>query len=482
MTVDLVIKNGVVVGGRGTYVGGIAIDDGVIVAMGDDAHLPEAGETVDAGGKIIFPGAIDPHVHLGVGGDADEAKFEADFHSEPKAAATGGITSFVTNHEHAKGPSYITTTKTSTLNGREVTLLDKAKAFGEAGSVLDFRFTGLPQNRAHLDEMPTMIEQGVTSFKFYPSYQGEEAADFGIERLDWDFIYAGFERLAQLRTDEVVPMAMVHCEEPYICAMIKERLKTEGRSGLDAWADSRPAVAEAMQIWDVGMIAKDTGCRAYIVHTSSKVGTDTIEVLKSWNVDIVGETCTHYLTLTKFAGLERWAKVNPPIREQEDQDRLWRALVEGTHEVVGSDDCGRYTREEKSQKDFWDAIPGFSEMASTLTLLVSEGVNRGRLSWEQLAKVVSENAARYYAMYPRKGTLQIGSDGDVVLIDPDERWVIDGEKLNYSADFCIYEGREAVGRPVTTWVRGTRVVDHGEVVAEDGHGTYVESGRAHELA
>lgn len=482
MSVDLVIKNGVVIGGRGTYVGGLAIDEGVIVAMGDDRHLPEAIETVDAKGMIVFPGAIDPHVHLGVGGTADEAKFAADFYLEPKAAATGGITSFVTNHEHAKGPSFITTTKTTTHDGDEVTLLDKAKAYGEAASVLDFRFTGLPQNRAHLDELPTMVEQGVTSFKFYPSYQGEEAADFGIERLDWDFIYEGFERLAKLRTDDIVPIAMVHCEEPYICAMIKERLKAEGRSGLDAWADSRPAIAEAMQIWDVGMIAKETGARVYVVHTSSKVGTDTIAQLKSWGVDIVGETCTHYLMLTKQAGLERWAKVNPPIREQPDQDRLWAALVDGTHEVVGSDDCGVYTREEKMQKDFWEAIPGFSEMASTLTLMISEGVNAGRLTWEQLAQVVSENAARYYAMYPRKGTLLIGSDGDVVLIDPGERWTIDGEKLNYSSDFCIYEGREAVGRPVMTWVRGELVVDHGKIVTEDGHGRYVNTGHAREVS
>ncbi|MBJ7593801.1 MAG: amidohydrolase family protein [Candidatus Dormibacteraeota bacterium] len=477
MSVDLTIKNGIVVSAAGAFRGGLSAENGVIVAMGADSILPAAETTVDAKGCVIFPGAIDPHVHLGVGGTADEAKLTADFRTEPRAAATGGITCFVTNHENATGPSYVTTTQTGTYDGRELTLLDKMKAIGEARSVIDFRFTALPQSRAHLDEIPRLVKEGVSSFKFYPSYDDEEAADFGIERLDWGFIYEGFERLAAARTPELAPIGMVHCEEPYICAMLKRRLRAEGRpAGLAAWAESRPAIAEAMQIFDVGMIAKDTGCRAYIVHTSSRDGTDTIAYLKKLGVDIVGETCTHYLVLTDQAQLERWAKVNPPIRGTEHQNRLWEALVDGTHEVVGSDDCGTYTRQEKLGKDFWDAIPGFSDMAASLTLLVSEGVNKNRLSWQQLARVIAENPARYYGMYPRKGTLQVGSDADVVIIDPTEDWTIAAEAFNYTTDFSIYEGMRVRGRPVTTVVRGLVVADHGEVVAPEGHGTYVASG------
>jgi dihydropyrimidinase len=459
------------------YRGGLSAQDGVIVAMGSDDVLPQGSTNIDAKGCVIFPGAIDPHVHLGVGGTADEAKLTADFRTEPRAAATGGITSFVTNHENATGPSFVTTTRTGTFEGREMTLLDKMKAIGEARSILDFRFTALPQTRDHLDEIPRLIREGVTSFKFYPSYDDEEAADFGIERLDYGFIYEGFERLAKARTPDVVPIGMVHCEEPYICAMLKRRLRAEGgEESLAAWAESRPAIAEAMQIFDVGMIAKGTGCRAYVVHTSSREGTDTIAYLKKLGVDIVGETCTHYLILTDNAPLERWAKVNPPIRGKEHQDRLWSALVDRTHEVVGSDDCGTYTRQEKLGKDFWDAIPGFSDMAASLTLLVSEGVNKGRLTWQQLAQVISGNAARYYGMFPRKGTLQVGSDADVVIIDPDEEWTITPEALNYTSDFSIYEGMRVRGRPIVTIVRGTVVADHGTVVGAEGHGVYVHSG------
>jgi dihydroorotase-like cyclic amidohydrolase len=482
MNADLVVKNALVVGEHGVFPGGVAMAEGVIIAIGADRWLPAGETTIDARGRMLLAGAIDPHVHLGVGGTADEAKLAEDFRTETRAAATGGITTFVTNHEHACGPSYITTVLTGEHNGQTMTLLDKAKAFGEERSVVDFRFTGLPQTRENLDEIPELVAQGVSSFKFYPSYQGEEAAEFGIKTLDWGFIFEGFERVAAARTESVTPIAMVHCEEPYICAVLKDRLRAAGQPGsLGAWADSRPPEAEAMQIFDVGMVAKITGARAYVVHTSSQEGTDTIRYLKDRGVDIIGETCTHYLMLTRDYDLERWAKVNPPIRGQADQDRLWQALTDGTHELVGSDDCGTYTRAQKLDKDFWDAIPGFSDMAATPTLLASEGVRAGRLTWEQMSRVISANPAAYYGMYPKKGVIRVGSDADLMIFDQDEEWELSPEALNYTSDFSIYQGRKAVGRPVTTIVRGVIVADGGKIMAAEGHGSYVAHNSPAEL-
>lgn len=477
MNADLVIRNAVVVGESGIFEGGIAVQDGVIVAFGNDASLPNAETTIDAGGKMVLAGMIDPHVHFGVGGTADIAKFTSDFRTEPVAAATGGITSFVTNHEHANGPSHVTTILTDEYDGQTMTLLEKAKRIGEKNSIIDFRFTGLPQNHANLDEIPRMIEEGVSTFKFYPSYQGEEAAEFGIKTLDWGFIFEGFERLAAARTDSVVPMGMVHCEEPYVCALLKDRLRGEGVQGsLAAWAQSRPPEAEAMQIYDVGMFAKLSGVRAYVVHTSSAEGTDTIQSLRRMGVDIVGETCTHYLMHTSDSTLGELAKVNPPIRDQRHQDRLWQGLREGTHMAIGSDDCGTYTRAEKSAKDFWDVIPGFSDMAATPTLVYSEGVRAGRITLAEMTHLLSASPAKLFGMYPKKGVIRVGSDADLMIFDPEEKWTLTPEALNYTSDFSIYEGREAVGRPVTTIVRGEVVVDRGEVVAQAGYGRYVTSG------
>lgn len=527
VSVDVAIRNGMVVAGSRVVHGGLAISDGVIVALGTDRQLPRAAESFDARGAMILPGVIDPHVHLGVGGTADELKLMADFESEPLAAATGGVTCFVTNHEHARGASFVTLTRESPPGrgtappdrdtappsraaaspghagappgpapappdrdtappgpaatppdtGTGMTLLDRAKLIGEQRSVIDFRFTALPQDERHLDEIPALLEQGVTSFKFYPSYLGDDADDFGIKTLDWGFIYEAFDRLARARRDEPAAMAMVHCEEPYICARLKARLRRSDPAGsLAAWADSRPAACEAMQVYDAGLIAKQTGCRLYVVHTSSGEGTDAIAALKSQGADIVGETCTHYLVLTSDSDLGRWAKVNPPIRSATDQERLWRGLRTGALEVVGSDNA-RATIEEKLAKNFWDAIPGFADMAATLPLLVSEGVLRDRLSWVELARLLSGNPARYYGMYPRKGTLRVGSDGDVVVLDHRERWTLTPASLNPGGTFSIYDGWEVTGRPILTFVRGVLVAEHGKIVGPPGHGRYIASGR-----
>ncbi len=272
MNADLVIRNAQVVGETGVFPGGVAVAGGVIIAVGQRplaAGRPRPRSMPAA--AMLLAGAIDPHVHLGVGGTADEAKLAEDFRTETRAAATGGITTFVTNHEHASGPSYITTVLTGEHDGRTMTLLDKAKALGEERSLIDFRFTGLPQTRENLDEIPDMVAQGVSSFKFYPSYQGEEAAEFGIKTLDWGFIFEGFERLAAARTESTVPIGMVHCEEPYICAVLKDRLRAgPARAASATGPTPGRAEAEAMQIFDVGMVAQITGCRAYIVHTSSR--------------------------------------------------------------------------------------------------------------------------------------------------------------------------------------------------------------------
>lgn len=269
MSVDVTIHNGLVVAADGVFHGGLAINEGVIVALGSDRHLPSAAESFDVHGAMILPGVIDPHVHLGVGGTADEQKLIDDFESEPAAAATGGVTCFVTNHEHASGPSFVTTV-TRAQDGSDETLLDRAKAIGEQRSLIDFRFTALPQEERHLDEIPELLERGVTSFKFYPSYSGDEADDFGIKTLDWGFIYEAFERLGRARRDEPAAMAMVHCEEPNICARLKGRLRRDDPGGsLAAWAQSRPAACEAMQVYNARPDRETdrlpTVCRAHLI-------------------------------------------------------------------------------------------------------------------------------------------------------------------------------------------------------------------------
>lgn len=470
MAVDLVLRGGHVVTPGGVLKGGLAIDEGVIVAIGTDRALPAALEVIDLAGRIALPGMIDPHVHLGVGGSADDAKFLDDLTTETEAAALGGVTAIVSDHENANGPGWVTTR----IWREGETLLDRAKREGERRSLIDFRFTANPSTDEGLDEIPELAEAGVTSFKMFPSYVGEEAAEFGIRTVELAFIYRAFERIAQAETRDRPTQGMVHCEEPTICGMLKERYRAQGRDALEWWSRARPAICEAMQIFDVGMISLETGARVYIPHIASAEGGRTVEYLQSRGARIVGETCAHYLLSNIPWDLGALAKVNPPFHSSDDALWMWDAIRRGTIELVGSDNC-RYSLAEKESRTLWDAIPGFSEIGATLPILLTEGIASHRIGWVDLARIGAENAARRFGMYPRKGALVLGSDGDVVVVDPNERWRLGVDIPLSGADFSIYEGREVVGRPELTVSRGRVVAQEGRVLARGG-GCYVPSG------
>jgi dihydropyrimidinase len=462
------VINGLVVTPHGIINGGVWAEDGVIGLVGDNRQLPAADETLDARGRFVLPGLVDPHVHLGVGGTADDAKFLSDLASETQAAAAGGITTVVTDHENAHGPSWVTTRPGA--DGRA--LLEHAKAAIASRSPVDVRYTANPSNADDLREMPALVEQSVTSFKMFPSYVGAEAEEFGIETVDLAFIYEAFEAIARLDHPGRPTQGMVHCEEPGICSLLKTRLRAGNTGSLAGWAQARPAICEAMQIQDIGLIAKQTGARAYIPHVSSEEGVRAIEYLKHRNVRIIGETCPHYLVSRFPWDAGAFGKVNPPVRAGSDRDYLWTALADGHLEALGSDNC-RYMPSEKSQADLWDAIPGFSEIGLSLAIMLTDGIAENRLDWATLARVASEYPARCFALYPAKGAIQSGADADLVIVDPEEEWTVRADEFPYGVDSSLYEGIPMRGRPVTTIRRGEVVAEKGWV-ARDG-GRYVDT-------
>jgi dihydropyrimidinase len=469
---DLVLRNGRVVTPQGVLEGGLAIEDGVIIAIGPDRTLPSGSEEIDLRGRIALPGAVDPHVHLGVGGSADDAKFLEDMTTETGPAAIGGVTTLVTDHENANGDSWITTR----IERDGETLLDLAKRELGARSLIDVRFTANPDCDEDIDEIARLVEQSVSSFKMFPSYVGEEAAEFGIRTVEYAFIFRAFEQIAAAEQPGRPTQGMVHCEEPTICTMLKERYRAEGRDSLEWWTRARPAICEAMQIFDVGMMARETGAQVYIPHVSSEEGGRTIEYLHTRGARIVGETCAHYLVPDSPWHLGAFAKINPPLRDEPDVHWMWDGLRRGTIEAVGSDNC-RYCLAEKQDRDLWDAIPGVSEIGATLPILLTEGIAAGRISWTQLARVSAENAARRFALYPRKGVLALGSDGDVVVVDPHERWILGADTPLSGANFSMYEGRQVIGRPKLTISRGRIIAEDGRAIGHGG-GRYVETASA----
>ncbi|MDO8490810.1 MAG: amidohydrolase family protein [Dehalococcoidia bacterium] len=456
---DLVIKNGIVVTSQGLVRGGLAVEGGKIAQVSGDMTLPSAKQEVDAGGNYILPGMIDPHVHLGMAATGrGEDKFRADFASESASAAIGGVTTMIT---------------TAYFSGAGRSLLPciaRSKEIGAQQSLIDFKFSAMMMTSVHLTEIPKLFEAGVTSFKFFPVYRGEEGRQVGVtEEIGWDYIYKGMEGANKCGPQA---LSMIHAEEPGIIDVLRQRFKEQGRNDPRAWAESRPGICEAMHIFSGGLTALELGARVYFVHVSAKESVEAIQYFKRKGAQLYGETCPHYLLLTKDSEIGVLGKVNPPLHEAEDNRQIWRGLQDGTFDAIGSDHSSNL-RWQKEKGDIWSTMPGFPTIGASLALLVSEGVNKGRLSWEQLARVTSENTARIFGLYPRKGTLAPGADADIVIVDPNREWELNAENLKSASDYSIYAGKVAKGKAVKTFVRGKLVADDGRAVAQGSHGVYV---------
>ncbi|MBI3965888.1 MAG: amidohydrolase family protein [Chloroflexi bacterium] len=459
--VDLVIKNGVVVTPRGAQLGGVAIDGGKIVAVGADSALPAARQTVDVDGRAVLPGMIDPHTHMGftsgVRGIGEE-RFRSNCASESATAVLGGVTTMIST-------AFFGSTRESL-----VPCLQKAKQHVNESSIVDFKLSTYPWNENHLGDLPALKREGVTSFKFCIGYEGEEAKEVGLFPVELGLVYRWMKEATRLGD----PMlTMLHAEEPKLIAARKAELKAAGRDDLAAWDEARPGVAEAMDVAKVGYIAMQLGARLYCVHQSSKESVDLIAYFKSKGVRIFGETCPQYLILSADDPMGALAKINPPIRYAADHDRLWQGLRDGTIDNVGSDHAAVTLESKRSHLGIWDGQPGFPGVGTLFPLLLSEGVHQGRITLEQLVRVHSENTARIFGIYPQKGALLPGSDADVIVVDLDREWTIRAAGFPSASDFTVYEGRRVKGRVEQTYVRGTLVMQDGQVTGKLGVGRYV---------
>ncbi len=451
---DLAIKNGILITPQGRVRGGLTASGGKITAVGSDGSLPKARQEVDAKGLVVIPGIIDPHVHLG---QDREEKFRDQCRTESVTAALGGITTMITTARFGNA-----------LEPRLPTYR-KAKEIGRSSSFIDFKFNAFMTNQKHLEEIPALMEEGVCSYKLMMAYTREEARQIGLEGIDWGFAYRLFEIVAKIGPPA---LAQIHCEEPEIIHTLRRRLMDQGRQDIAAWTESRPGVCEAMQLYDAGMLARELGTPLYIVHISAKESVDILQYLKSQGSVIYGESCAHYLVLNRNPECGIVAKVNPPLRDEPDQARIWKGLRERTLDTMGSDHVP-YMRVDKETGGLWKSMPGFGVMGATLPLLVSEGVNKGRISWEELVRITSENTAKIYRIYPQKGALTPGSDADLVIVDPAQEWTLGAKALQSRSDFCIYEGRKVKGRAVKTFVRGRLIAENGRLAADQPGGEFV---------
>jgi len=451
---DLVIKNGIVATPQGIQMGGVAVRGEKILMIGPDDSLPKAHMQVDAGGNYILPGLVDPHVHIG---RTLEEDFTSQFRTESASAVISGVTTFM---------GFV---RFGEILKPRLPIYQKGKKIGEQNAYADFKFHAYLFTEEQQKEIPKLIETGITSTKLMLNYTDASAKKVGYRAVDNGFIYKTMQTLAGFGPPALL---QAHCEEPSVINLITERLKARGRTDFAAWSESRPAICETVQAFNLGMISLETGCPVYIVHVSAKETVDVIRYLKKQGAKIYAETCPHYLTLTKETPMGVLARMSPPLRDTADRESLWKAVADGTIDTIGSDHVP-LLKAQKEQDGVWQGIPGVGGIGAMLPIMMTEGVNRGRISIEKLVQLTSENPARIWGIYPQKGAISPGSDADMVIVDPKAEWTLSADNLKSHSDYTIYEGKAAKGRAVKTFLRGKPVAENGQLLSAAPRGRYV---------
>ncbi|NHN42836.1 amidohydrolase family protein [Halorubellus sp. JP-L1] len=466
-SVDLVVSDARVVAERGTIRGGVACDDGRIVAIGSDACLPPADRVIDADGNFLLPGFVDPHVHLGRRDAGYPEQLEIDFETETRGAVHGGVTTLLNFVE--QGDQYLPD-------------WDDFVDVGERNSYVDFGHHAVMSHEHHIEEIPGLVDRGVTSFKmFFNMYKYH---DIDIEPCEADRVHRVLSHVAEY--PEAV--GMFHCENAEIQREMERELRESGREDLQAWRESSPPVAEAMQIEHVGRLTRFSDANSYAVHVSSAEGADVVERYRREGVNLHGETLVTFLVNTADEDLGVWGKVSPPLRDERHQERLWEALRQGVIRHVGTDHIAtsKEVREggEGKYGNMWAAPPGIQPgVEFFLPMMVSEGYNRNRLSMERIVEVCATNNAKRFGLYPRKGVIAEGADADLVVVDPQATTVIDDDFFHTREPrWSSVHGRGVQGLPTHTIAGGEVVVECGDLHADPGRGSYLHRGPGGETA
>jgi len=448
MKFDTIIKGGqLVIPKLGIITGDLAIKDGKIAAIIEKGESADGKEVIDATGKYVMPGVIDPHVHLGLGDPAVE------FRTETESAAFGGMTTLI---------YYVLGSQPYDKPFAEL------KETGEKDAYIDFAF----HFTIAVDEQLASIEKymkqfGVSSFKLLMHFRGEEGSYLGVKGTDDGFLYAYFEAIGKFPHG----VACIHPENIEIIDRLRKKLMEQGRVDLRAWTDSRPSFVEAESINRAAYLAHVTGCTLYLVHITSREAMSAAQNCRNLYGNIFFETCPHYLTHTVNSMESVVGKVNPPLRFQDDVDVLWEAIADGSVDTIGSDHVARTL--DKKQGTIWQAAAGFPGVGTLFPIMLSEGVNKRGISLQRVAELTSYNPALIFKLYPHKGTLLPGSDADVIVVDLGLEKEVTAATQHSCCDYTLYEGWKLKGWPTLTMLRGNVVVSNGKTVDRPGLGKYL---------
>ena len=454
---DLVIRGGeAVLPGIGRTACDLATSNGRIAAILAPGAAASAVEEVSAKGLVALPGAIDAHLHLGHNKDISRPRVPGDADQETAAAAAGGVTSLI---------PYLMATEPFE------TLFDEVVAVTEAGARVDFGYHFVISTEAQLAGVPRYVADfGAPSFKIFMNNRGGEGARLGLPDIDDGFL---------LRLSEAAAasggMVCPHPETIELAWVLRDRVKAadpDGNGGLATWNASRPPFVEADAVQRAVYVAHQAGAPLYVVHTSSAEALEAALRHRRAGATVYVETCPHYLTHDVAWDRGDIGKINPPLRERADRDRLWQGVANGEVDTIGTDHIHRDL--SSKQGGIWAASPGCPGLETMIPVMLSEGHHKRGIPLERIAELTSTNPARIMGLGDRKGAIAVGLDADLAFVDLNEEWTLGREDIISSAGYSIYEGWPLKGRVRHTLVRGAFALKDGVLIeGAMGRGRYL---------
>ena len=456
MGFDTVVVNGRIVTATDTYWGDVAIQDGKIAAIGHGGLRENAARVIDASGKYVLPGGIDVHTHLDMpfGGTTTSDDFE----SGTRAAAFGGTTTLIDFAIQYKGQP---------LRKAFDTWMEKAST----KAVCDYSFHCIitELGKDQLDEMNALVQDGVTSFKLFMAYPG-------VFMLDDGSIFKALRRTA-----ENGGLICMHAENGNAIDVIVQQALAEGKKAPKYHALTRPTTAEAEATSRAIALAEMAGAPVYIVHLSCNDALEKVREARDRGLPVYAETCPQYLFLSienfDVPGFEGAKYVfTPPLREKWHQEKLWNGLKRDHLQVVSTDHCPFCFKAQKElgRDDFTKIPNGGPGVEHRLSLIYSGGVSQGRLSVNRFVELVSTTPAKLFGLYPRKGTIAVGSDADLVIFDPNRKHTISAKTHHMRVDYSMFEGIEVTGMPSMVISHGKVIVDGDTFLGQAGSGTFLK--------
>jgi len=457
MTYDSVIVDSHVIHQSGIIEKNIVINEGKIVAFTTD--IPSCDKKINAAGLVSIPGLIDTHMHYGVYSPIDIAAT-----TESHVAAIGGVTTMM---------------RMLRLDGAfSMNLQQQLKASSDSHYV-DYAIHASIFNQTQIDEMKLCVENGITSFKLYMNLGGEighvymemNPGETKLIESNVDVNDEIIENVVKNAAHLKCPV-LVHAEDYEECACGIKTAKEKNRDGLNAWSESRSPDSEAKSIKKISEYARKYNSIVYFVHIGSSRALEQITIERENGTKIFVETCPHYLTLSHETQDGYLAKVMPPIRTQNDISSVWEAISKNQINTIGTDHVANQLKLKIDGDSVWDALAGFPGVGTLLPILLSEGVNKNKISLNQLVELTSYNASKIFGM-TSKGKIDAGYDADITIIDMKKEQKADSFLFDGFSDYLVYDGWVLKGWPVKTIVRGEIISEDFEIVGKRGFGRLV---------